>query len=144
MWRRPAPGRRAAWGVRLIGHALRLVFIHSFIHSHSDSSVSDGSLLDHFLVFECLRGILVLLVRMESPRAVLWRPEALDCREPIPPEAWSWLTRNPPSLGNLGPPACRSLATGLLVQLRSTRHLALFDFGARPIRAAGNYGFTVV
>ena len=26
---------------------------------------------------------------------VLWRPEALDCRVLIPPEAWSWLTRGP-------------------------------------------------
>ena len=30
---------------------------------------------------------------------VLWRPEALDCRVLIPPETWSGLTRNPPSLG---------------------------------------------
>ena len=28
--------------------------------------------------------------------AVLWRPEALDCRVPIPPEAWS----GRPELGN--------------------------------------------
>ena len=36
---------------------------------------------------------------MEFPCVVLWRPEALDCRVLIPPEAWNWLTRNPPSLG---------------------------------------------
>ena len=39
------------------------------------------------------------LVLTEFPCVVLWRPEALDCRVPIPPEAWSWLTRNPPSVG---------------------------------------------
>ena len=33
------------------------------------------------------------------PCVVLWRPEALDCRVFIPPEAWNGLTRNPPSLG---------------------------------------------
>ena len=36
---------------------------------------------------------------MELPYVVLWRPEALDSRVLIPPEAWSGLTRNPPSLG---------------------------------------------
>ena len=30
---------------------------------------------------------------------VLWMSETLDCRVRIPPEAWSGLTRNPPSLG---------------------------------------------
>ena len=34
-----------------------------------------------------------------TPCAVLWRPGALDCRVPIPPEAWNGLTRNAPSLG---------------------------------------------
>ena len=29
------------------------------------------------------------MVRMEFPCVVLWRPEALDCRVLIPPEAWS-------------------------------------------------------
>ena len=33
------------------------------------------------------------------PRVVFWRPEALDCRVLIPPEAGNGLTRNPPSLG---------------------------------------------
>ena len=31
------------------------------------------------------------------PRAVLWRPEALDCRLRIPPEPWNGFTRSPPS-----------------------------------------------
>ena len=38
------------------------------------------------------------MVLTEFPCVVLWRPEALDCRVLIPPEAWSWLTRNPPSV----------------------------------------------
>ena len=37
-------------------------------------------------------------VRMELPCVMLWRPEALDCRMLIPPEAWNGLTPNPPSL----------------------------------------------
>ena len=41
-------------------------------------------LYDHY----CL---LICLVRMELPYVVLWRPEALDCRVPIPPEAWNGL-----------------------------------------------------
>jgi len=46
------------------------------------------------------------LVLTEFPCVVLWRPEALDCRVLIPPEAWSWLSRNPPSVGlEPGPPA---------------------------------------
>ena len=30
------------------------------------------------------------------PCVVLWKPEALDCRVPIPPETWHGFTRNPP------------------------------------------------
>ena len=41
----------------------------------------------------------ICVVRTELPCAVLWRLEAPDCRALIPPEAWNWLTRNPPSLG---------------------------------------------
>ena len=41
----------------------------------------------------------VFLGLMELPCVMLWRPEARDCRVTIPPEAWNWLTRNPPSLG---------------------------------------------
>ena len=33
-----------------------------------------------------------------TPCVVLWRPEALDSSVLNPPEAWSGLTRNPPSL----------------------------------------------
>ena len=29
------------------------------------------------------------VVRMELPCLALWRPEALDCRVPIPREAWN-------------------------------------------------------
>ena len=39
------------------------------------------------------------MVLAEFPCVVLWRPEALDCRVLIPPEAWNGLTPNPPSLG---------------------------------------------
>jgi len=39
------------------------------------------------------------LVRRESPCELLWRPEALDCRVRIPPEASNGLTPKPPSLG---------------------------------------------
>ena len=41
----------------------------------------------------------VFVVRMGFLCVVLWRPEALDCGVLIPAETWSWLTRNPPSLG---------------------------------------------
>ena len=39
------------------------------------------------------------LVLTEFPCVVLWRPEALHCRVLTPTEAWSWLTRIPPSVG---------------------------------------------
>ena len=38
------------------------------------------------------------------PCVVLWRPGVLDCRVPTPPETWSGLTRNPPSLLFLSSP----------------------------------------
>ena len=41
----------------------------------------------------------VSLVWMEVPCVVLWRTEPLGCGVLIPPEAWSWLTPNPPRLG---------------------------------------------
>jgi hypothetical protein len=40
-----------------------------------------------------------LLVQKESACVVLWRPEALDCRMSIPPEAWTGLAPHPLSLG---------------------------------------------
>jgi len=58
-------------------------------------------------------------LRMELPCVMLWRPQALDCRALIPPEAWSWLTHNPPAWDpNLGPPASEigSLTAELSVQ----------------------------
>ena len=33
-----------------------------------------------------------------AENALLWRPEALDCRVRVPPEACNGLTPNPPSL----------------------------------------------
>ena len=39
------------------------------------------------------------VVRMNCSFVVLWRPEALDCRVLIPPEAWNGLTPNTPRLG---------------------------------------------
>ena len=58
-----------------------------------------GNLLQSFVV--CCRSDSdeSFLVRMELPRAVLWRPEALDCRALIPPETRNGSARNPPSLG---------------------------------------------
>jgi len=41
----------------------------------------------------------VFSVQMDLPCMVLWGPEALHCRELIPPEAWNGLTPNPPSVG---------------------------------------------
>ena len=32
------------------------------------------------------------------PWVTLWRPEALDCRAPFPPETWNGFTRNLPSV----------------------------------------------
>ena len=53
------------------------------------------------------------------PCVVLWGPEALDCSVLIPPEAWSWLTRNPHSLGFEPQTSCiwEPIATELSEQL---------------------------
>ena len=67
----PQDGRRVCF----VGRPLRTSFLFVFVTRRS------------------------LLVLTEFPCVVLWRPEALDCRVLIPPEAWSWLTRNPPSVG---------------------------------------------
>ena len=37
----------------------------------------------------CLTRRILFVVRMEFPCVVLWRPEALDCRVLILPEAWN-------------------------------------------------------
>ena len=41
----------------------------------------ESELRGYYLVF------VVFLVQMELSCVLLWRPEALDCRVPIPPEA---------------------------------------------------------
>ena len=40
------------------------------------------------------------------PCIVLWRPEALDCRVPIPPETWNGLIRYLPSVGSEPQTSC--------------------------------------
>ena len=58
------------------------------------AAIGVGNIL--FVVFQLGGAFLVLT---EFPCVVLWRPEALDCRVLIPPDLWSRLIRNPPSLG---------------------------------------------
>ena len=56
----------------------------------------------------------------ETPCVVLWRPEALDSRMLLPPEAWNWLPVTRPVWdSNPGPPASESrpFATELSAQL---------------------------
>ena len=84
----------------------------------------------------------VLLGLDGRPCVVIWRPEALDCRVPIPPEAWHWLTRSPPGLGFEPQTYCiwepTLKPTELLAQLNFRTLLAKPPLAMPPFRCSGD------
>ena len=85
------------YGVGPLGYFVMACFFHIvirgvFLFMEANHNVLHGL----FFVFG-LGGF--CLVQVEFLCVVLWRPEALDCRALIAPEAWHWPSRNPPSLG---------------------------------------------
>ena len=65
---------------------------HQHQHHHLHQQQDQHTL--HYCVIVC-----AVCGPDRMPCVVLWRPEALDCRVLVPPEAWNGLTPNLPSLG---------------------------------------------
>ena len=75
------------------------IYIYIYIHIAISTSIYLYIIYIYIYIYAFIGLGGVFLVRMEFPCAVFWRPEALDGRVLIPPEAWSGLIPDPPCLG---------------------------------------------